>query len=145
ALVRMGDYFVLYPEARGRTSPFDEECFARDAVAEHWATYPPPVQESDAYLHLLVRVRHAGLMREYVWQFLRGEGWPQPEGLDLGGLGRGRPRTVWPGISRLRSRRSHPGDRRRGPHRLCELGAESSAPLQTACPTTPGRSTQWCR
>jgi len=83
ALVRMGSYVELHPEAHGRTSPFDEECFARDAIGEHWATYPPVFQETDPYLHLLVRVRQAGLIREYVWQFLREDGWPQPDGLDL--------------------------------------------------------------
>jgi hypothetical protein len=83
ALVRMGDYFKLHPEARGHTSPFDEEVYARDALAEHWAVQTPAFQASDRYLYLLVRLREAGLMREYVWSYLRDSTWPEPEGLRL--------------------------------------------------------------
>lgn len=83
ALVRMGDYFTLRPEARSRNSPFDEEVYARDALAEHWATQTPAFQQTDPYLHLLVRIREAALLREYVWQYLRDDAWPKPDGLDL--------------------------------------------------------------
>jgi hypothetical protein len=83
ALVRMGKYIDLHPESLGRTSPFDEECFARDALAEHWAMQAPDFQRTDPYLHLLVQIRSAGLIREYVWRFLREDGWGEPNGIDV--------------------------------------------------------------
>lgn len=83
ALVRMGQYFDLHPERRGQDSPFDEEWFARDALAELWATNSPTFQNSDPYLSLLVQLRDAELLREYVWTFLRDVGWSEPGGLRL--------------------------------------------------------------
>ena len=81
-LVRDGKYAELYPETRGQTSPFEEQCFARDALAEFWAAQSADVQAIDPYLQLLVKLRAAGLMREYVWRFFRTNGSPEPAGLD---------------------------------------------------------------
>lgn len=75
-----------YPEARGDGSPFAEECFARDVVAEWWGVQPAEFQAQDPYMRLLARLRAAGLLREYVWRFLREPGWAEPPGLDLGRL-----------------------------------------------------------
>ncbi len=75
-----------YPEARVDGSPFVEECFARDVVAEWWGVQPAEFQAQDSYMQLLARVRSAGLLREYVWRFLREPGWAEPPGLDLGRL-----------------------------------------------------------
>jgi len=81
ALMRSGEYFTHFPEARGHDSPFDEECYARDAMAEFWAVQPDEKRRLDAYLQLLADVRAAGFIREYVWRFLRDPAWPQPAGL----------------------------------------------------------------
>jgi len=81
ALVRTGEYARQYPEARGHESPFDEECYARDAMAEFWAVQPPEKRRLDSYLQLLADVRDAGFIREYVWRFLREPGWAEPAGL----------------------------------------------------------------
>jgi len=81
ALLRMGEYAKHNPEAQGHDSPFDEECYARDAMAEFWAVQPDEKRRLDAYLQLLANVRAAGFIREYVWRFLREPGWPQPSGL----------------------------------------------------------------
>lgn len=86
AMVRDGRYAALHPGARGRDTPFDEECFARNELAEFWAAQPPEVQAADSYLGLLTEVRAAGLVREYVWRYLRRPGWPEPASLDLGRL-----------------------------------------------------------
>jgi hypothetical protein len=86
SMVRDGSYADDNPEARGKDSPFDEECFARGALAEFWAVQPAEVQATDPYLSLLARVRTAGLIREYVWRYVREPGWRQPPGLDLGKL-----------------------------------------------------------
>ncbi|HEY3320427.1 MAG TPA: hypothetical protein VGP72_08170 [Planctomycetota bacterium] len=82
-MVRDGSFAKQFPEGCGRTSPFDEEYFARDAMAEFWGTQPLTKQASDAYLQWLVNVRNEGLIQEYVWQFLREQDWPQPSGLNL--------------------------------------------------------------
>ena len=76
------------PEAppAGQGTPFDEEYFARDAVAEFWGLQPAEYQAHDLYFQLLARVRAAGLLREYVWRFLREPDWVEPPGLDLGRL-----------------------------------------------------------
>lgn len=81
ALIRMGEYVKLHPEAAGHDSPFDEECYARDAMAEFWAVQPEEKRLSDGYLQLLTHVRAAGFIREYVWRFLREPGWPEPADL----------------------------------------------------------------
>ena len=81
ALLRTGEYAKLNPEAQGHDSPFDEECYARDAMAEFWAAQPEEIRRVDAYLQLLANVRAAGFIREYVWQFLRDRDWTQPPGL----------------------------------------------------------------
>jgi hypothetical protein len=81
ALVRMGEYVKVDPEAAGHDSPFDEECYARDAMAELWAVQPEQKRQADAYLQLLADVRTAGFIREYVWRFLREPEWPEPSGL----------------------------------------------------------------
>src|SRR5262245_41826819 len=86
SMVRDGSYAENHPEARGKDTPFDEECFARDALAEFWGVQPPEVQSTDPYLQLLARVRDAGLVREYVWRYLREPQWMEPPGLDLGKL-----------------------------------------------------------
>ncbi|MGE0084087.1 MAG: hypothetical protein AB7S75_06665 [Desulfococcaceae bacterium] len=82
-LVRTGEYFEMHPERIGQPSSFDEECFARDALAEFWATYPDDLVITDDYLHSLVRIRNEGFIREYVWHFLREDTWTEPEGIDL--------------------------------------------------------------
>lgn len=82
AIIRMGRYFELHPERQGQTSPFHEEWFARDALAEYWAAKPDEERPTDPYLDLLVCIRAAGLIREYVWHFLRDENWPEPEDID---------------------------------------------------------------
>lgn len=83
-MVRDGGYTDNHPEARGKDSPFEEECFARDALAEFWSVQPAEVQAIDPYLWLLARVRGAGLIREYVWRFLREPSWSAPSGMDVG-------------------------------------------------------------
>jgi len=65
------------------TSPFGEECYARDGMAEFWAAQSPEKRKIDEYLQLLADVRAAGFIREYVWRFLRDPSWPQPDGLKL--------------------------------------------------------------
>jgi hypothetical protein len=82
-MVRQGDYAREHPEARGRTSAYDEEFFARDAIARNWAARALEEQRTNAYLQLLVRVRQAGLMGEYVWRFFGQRGWREPAGLNL--------------------------------------------------------------
>jgi hypothetical protein len=82
-LMRTGQYFTMYPQLQGRNTPFDEEYFARDAMAEFWAAQPPEKQRIDPYLLLLARIRAAGFLREYVWTFLREPAWPQPAGLEI--------------------------------------------------------------
>ena len=84
AMVRDGDreYLELYPDRAGQNTPFDEECFARDALAECWEGQTLEVQETDSYLMDLVTFRQAGLIREYVWRFLRNNSWPEPQRLD---------------------------------------------------------------
>jgi len=84
--VRTGEYGEMHPEARGHDSPFDEECYARDGMAEFWAAQKELEQSADPYQHLLVRIRNAGFIREYVWRFLRHESWDGPSGLDLDGF-----------------------------------------------------------
>jgi hypothetical protein len=81
AMVRTGEYFETAPDARGHDSPFDEECYARDAMAEFWAVQPDAKRATQPYLHLLMSVRDAGFVREYVWRFLRDPAWPRPAGL----------------------------------------------------------------
>lgn len=81
ALLRMGEHVELDPEAARHASPFDEEYYARDAMAEFWAVHPEETRRVDAYLQLLADVRAAGFIREYVWRFLREPGWPLPAGL----------------------------------------------------------------
>ena len=81
-LVRTGEYFDLYPETRDRTSAFDEECYARDAMAEQWAARQDATAD-DSYLDLLVRIRSDGFIREYVWRFVRDTSWQEPVGLNL--------------------------------------------------------------
>lgn len=83
---RTGQYFETNPEARDHQSPFEEECCARDALAEFWAAQKSEKQESDAYLHLLVNVRRAGFIREYVWRYLRQAGMATPKRLNLRGF-----------------------------------------------------------
>jgi hypothetical protein len=83
ALLRTGEYVKLYPESQGHDSPFDEECYARNALAEFWAVQPEEKRKSDAYLQLLADIRAAGFIREYVWRFLSQPGWPQPAGLNV--------------------------------------------------------------
>lgn len=84
SMVRDGSYADNHPEARGKDSPFEEECFARDALAEFWGVQPAEVQATDPYLRLLAQVRGAGLLREYVWRFLREPSWTAPAGMDAG-------------------------------------------------------------
>ncbi|MES1184069.1 MAG: hypothetical protein ABUL60_09640 [Myxococcales bacterium] len=83
---RTGQYFETNPEARDHQSPFEEECCARDALAEFWAEQKSGTQESDAYLDLLVNVRRAGFIREYVWRYLRQAGMATPRRLNLRGF-----------------------------------------------------------
>lgn len=83
ALLRMGEYFKHHPEARGHDSPFDEECYARDAMGEFWGVQTQEKQGVDPYLRSLANVRAAGFIREYVWRFLRDPAWQQPAGLRL--------------------------------------------------------------
>ena len=78
----MGEYVKHHPEAAGHDSPFDEECYARDAMAEFWAVQPEEKRRLDAYhLQLLADVRAAGFIREYVWWFLRESNCAEPAGL----------------------------------------------------------------
>lgn len=86
ALVRSGEYVELHPESQGKNSPFDEECFARDGMAEHWSVQDPELQAADEYLLLMVQLRDAGLIQEYVWRFLREQSWPEPPGLRIDDL-----------------------------------------------------------
>jgi len=81
ALLRMGEYVKLHPESQGHDSAFDEECYARDALAEFWVAQKQEDHRTDAYLHLLADVRDAGFIREYVWRFAREPAWPEPDGL----------------------------------------------------------------
>ena len=81
-MIRDGSYTDDHPEARGKDSPFDEECFARDALAEFWGAQPAEVKATDPYLKLLASVRAAGLLREYVWRFLREPSWSAPPEVD---------------------------------------------------------------
>src|SRR6476620_3335781 len=71
ALLRTGEYVKHFPEAAGHQSPFDEGCYARDAMAEFWAAQPEESRSQDAYLKLLADVRAAGFIGEYVLRFLR--------------------------------------------------------------------------
>jgi hypothetical protein len=81
-LYRTGQYFETHPEARDHQSPFEEECCARDALAEFWAAQNRDTQRSDTYLHLLMDVRRAGFIREYVWRYLRQADMATPERLN---------------------------------------------------------------
>src|SRR5688572_13972822 len=81
ALLRMGEYVKFHPEAQGHDSPFDEECYARDALAEFWVAQKQENRRADADLQLLADIREAGFIREYVWRFLRDPTWPRPDGL----------------------------------------------------------------
>jgi hypothetical protein len=84
ALIRTGDYAADHPEAAGHDSPFDEECYARDAMAEFWQVAAEKKDATEPYLDLLATIRAAGFMREYVWAFLRADSWIQPQNLKLG-------------------------------------------------------------
>ena len=81
ALLRTGEYVKLHPEALGHDSPFDEECYAHDAMAEFWAVQPEEKRRVDAYLQSLANVRGTGFIPEYVWRFLREPSWREPAGL----------------------------------------------------------------
>ena len=81
-LVRTGEYFDMFPEARGHDSPFDEECYARNAMTETWQARTEQTA-ADPYLDLLAQVRRAGFIREYVWRFVREPSWPDPGALKL--------------------------------------------------------------
>ena len=83
ALARLKENVESNAEVQGYASSFDEECYARDAMAEYWAVQPAETRGVDAYLQLLVSVRSACFIREYVWCFLRQDSWPQPAGLSL--------------------------------------------------------------
>jgi hypothetical protein len=86
SMVRDGSYADNDPEARGKDTPFDDECFAHNVLAEFWGVQTPEVQATDPYLKLRAGVRSAGLIREYVWRYLREPGWPERPGLELGKL-----------------------------------------------------------
>jgi hypothetical protein len=49
SMVRDGSYAEDNPDARGKDTPFDEECFARDALAEFWGVQSPEVQSIDPH------------------------------------------------------------------------------------------------
>lgn len=80
-LLRRGDYAKVNPNAEGRNSPFDEECFAREELAKFWAAQPEETRREDTYLQLLADVYAAGFIQEYVWRFLRQPNWQEPLGL----------------------------------------------------------------
>ena len=61
---------------------FNTECRARDAMAKLWEARARQAGLREPYLDLLARVRTAGFMREYVWQYLRRSDWPQPPDLE---------------------------------------------------------------
>ncbi len=81
--VREGSYVDDHPESRGMDSQFDEESFARDHMAEFWAEQSAEVQSINPYLELLVKIREAGLIREYVWRYMRAEDWQNQTGLSI--------------------------------------------------------------
>lgn len=83
---RTGKYFETNPEARAHQSPFEEECCARDALAEFWAAQKMQKQDADPYLRLLVDIRSAGFMREYVWRYLWPHSGATPGRLNLEGF-----------------------------------------------------------
>lgn len=83
-MVRDGTYADDRLETEGMNSPFDEECFGRDALAEFWGVQSAQVRATDPYLRLLARVRDAGLIREYVRRYLREPGWSVPPDADVG-------------------------------------------------------------
>jgi len=71
---------------------FECELGPREVLVERWAGRdarrnpdaegaPAPPPQQDEYLDLLVRVRDAGFLAEYVWHYLREPGWKEPEGL----------------------------------------------------------------
>jgi hypothetical protein len=82
ALRRMGQHEKQPPTSAGPNSPFDEECEARDAMAEFWAAQPEEKRQLGPYLQLLADIRAAGFIREYVWRFLREPTWPDPPALN---------------------------------------------------------------
>jgi hypothetical protein len=86
AMVQSGQYFELHPELRGQDTPFDEESFARDELAAFWESKPQEIQGTDPYLHILANVRQAGLIRDYVWRYLRQDDWREPAGIDAARL-----------------------------------------------------------
>ena len=63
---------------------FEREVYARENSATVWSELKE--KNSDAVeknLDILLRVKEAGLMREYVWFYLRGSDWKIPEDLKL--------------------------------------------------------------
>lgn len=82
-MVHNGEYFKLHPDRIGYDSPFDAECYARDSLAEAWEKMRSDGLSIDLYLNLMVEVRTAGFIREYVWCYLRRPTWRTPLWLEL--------------------------------------------------------------
>ena len=83
ALLRMGNYPGLSPEECEIVTPFEEEVYARDAIAEYWSVQDLEPITSDSYLLLLVKLRKAKLIKEYVWKYLKKASWTQPNDLKM--------------------------------------------------------------
>lgn len=66
-----------------RSHSFDCELKARMVLVDTWLEETKFTDETDGYLDQLVAVSDAGFLDEYVWVFLRREGWTRPDGLEL--------------------------------------------------------------
>ena len=83
SMVRDDGYVELHPEARGRHSPFDEELFARDAMAECWGmlTCRSP---RNGWVPQFASGRPAGgILGRIRVDDLRQDGWLEPKNLKM--------------------------------------------------------------
>ena len=78
-MLQTGELFKKFPKLRGQTSPFDQEFYARDALAEYWDAQGRQILDTDEYLLIMAILRQRGFLREYVWTYMRGPDWNDPE------------------------------------------------------------------
>ena len=70
------------PFSPAAADTFTIEVAARDALAKIWSELKgaDPKCSRDPYLDVLLSIQEAGLLREYVWQYLRSQAWQTPPG-----------------------------------------------------------------
>jgi len=84
--IYIGDHIDKYKFAPGIIMPtFGEEVEGRKALAQIWKELKEADRSrTDKYLNELIPVHEADFMREYVWTYLKQQGWTtEPENLKL--------------------------------------------------------------